>query len=64
MWFAKAMKDLKWWDISLIKFGVFFFTLFVASYISNETLMKGRWIFLGLGILFAIKPWSVALKNI
>lgn len=64
MWFAKIVKDLKWWDISLIKAGVFFFGLFIASYISNNVLIRGRWMWLVLAILFAIKPWSVALKHL
>jgi hypothetical protein len=63
MWFAKVIKNLKWWDISLMKLGVFFFTFFIASYISSNTLIGGRWIWLILAILFSIKPVSIAIKH-
>ncbi|MBS3151135.1 hypothetical protein J4443_02025 [Candidatus Woesearchaeota archaeon] len=64
MWFAKAVKNLKWWDIALIKAGVFFFSLFVASYISNYILVGGRWLWLILAIALSIKPWSLALRHL
>jgi len=63
MWFAKTIKNLKLIDISLIKLSVFFFAFFVASFIDNDVLVGWRWIWLILGVLFAIKPWSIAMKH-
>ncbi|MBI2105416.1 hypothetical protein HYT56_01100 [Candidatus Woesearchaeota archaeon] len=63
MWFAKTIKNLKLIDLSLIKLSVFFFAFFVASYIDNNALIGGRWIWLALGIIFVIKPLNIAMKH-
>ena len=63
MWFAKVVKNMKWWDISLIKLGMLFFAFFVASYISAEILIGGRWIWLILAVIFSIRPASIAIKH-
>jgi len=51
----KRMKGLKVWDISLIKLSTFFFAFFIASLIP-QIVIDYKWIWVILGILFAIKP--------
>ena len=63
MWFAKTIKNLKLWDISLLKLSVFFFAFFIASYVDSEALEGFRWLWLVLGIVFAIKPAALAFKH-
>ena len=63
MWFAKAVKNLKWWDISLIKAAAFFFAFFFASYIDSSVLVEWRWLWLILAVLFSIRPMKIALKH-
>lgn len=57
MWFGKDIKNLKFWDLQLIKVAVFFFTLFVASFINAELLVRYRIIWLALFVVSAIKPF-------
>lgn len=64
MWFAKVIKSLKWWDLTLIKIGIFFFSFFIASYIGSSILVGGRGIWLALAVIFFIKPASIALKHL
>jgi len=64
MWFAKAVKNLKWWDFTLIKAGIFFFSFFVASFINNDLLARGRWVWLILAVAFSIRSFSLAFKNL
>ncbi len=55
----KNLKKVSVADIGMIKFGVFFFTLWLASYIPQQFLVEWRWpffaIFLVLWILLAKK---------
>lgn len=63
MWFAKTIKNMKLWDISLLKLSVFFFAFFIASFINAELIQQYRWIWLTLGIIFMIKPLALALRH-
>lgn len=63
MWFAKTIKNLKVWDVALIKLSVFFFAFFIASFIDPVLVQQYRWIWLILGIIFMIKPLALSLKH-
>jgi len=63
MWFARAIKNLKFWDITLIKLSVFFIAFFIASFVNADLIQQFRWLWLTLGIIFMIKPVALALKH-
>lgn len=65
MWFEKLTnklrKDLKWYDLALIKLSIFFATLFLISVfprLLNLALEANPWIFLVLSIAFALPVWK------
>lgn len=56
-WLEKKVKKFKWYDISLTKLAVFFFTLFLVAVwpAFRELALSIAWYwYLALGIIFAI----------
>lgn len=47
----KNLKKVSVADISLIKLGVFFCTLFIASFISARFLDEWRWVFFAIFVV-------------
>jgi len=56
----KKVKKLNFWDLQFIKASVFFFAFWVISFISVEKIIKYRWLWFGLFLIFAIKPFYKA----
>ena len=53
--FKKKMKKMDVWDISMVKLGAMSFGLFLGAYV--PMLSEYMYIWLGLAILFAIRPF-------
>ncbi|NQV08292.1 hypothetical protein HQ529_00400 [Candidatus Woesearchaeota archaeon] len=56
-WFNKRIKEMRWYDISLLKLSVFFFTLFLMTVwpAFNSLAMSFEWYwYLALGVLVAV----------
>ncbi|MBT5021283.1 hypothetical protein HOK51_02320 [Candidatus Woesearchaeota archaeon] len=54
-WIEKKIKNLKWYDISLIKLSTAAFILFIAKLWSGLLYLNWYW-YLIIGILAAIMP--------
>lgn len=59
----KCIMHAEFFDIPLIKLSVFFFTLFIASYISKDLLIKYRFVWILGFLIFAIRPfWRLVIN--
>ena len=66
MFFEKMFKKMKWWDVGIIKTGVFVFTLWLVSLFPGfATWIQGvnHWIFLIIFILLWIRPLTLLFKK-
>lgn len=54
-WLKKRPQHLGLWDIALLKWAVFMFTLFLVK-LFPVLLSLNIWIYLGLAVLLSIKP--------
>ena len=60
-WMSRRMKKMSWVDVGLVKWSVAACVLFVLSWILiypnvSAFIIKWKWLWLGLFVLFALKP--------
>ena len=56
------LKNLKWFDISLIKLSTAAFILMIAKFWSGLLALEWYW-YLAIGILAAIRPFMLMFKK-
>lgn len=62
MCFNTMLKNLKWFDISLIKLSTAAFILLIAKFWTDILALDWYW-YLAIGILAAIRPFALMFKK-